>query len=346
MRRLRRVLPLLTLAGVVALTSATALAGEVLAGVKARGVLRCGVSEGIPGFSQQDATGRWQGLDADFCRAVAAAVLGDGERVKFVPLKSSTRFPALQARRIDLLARNATWTLVREAVLQVRFPAILFYDGQAFMVPAGAGIDTPAELGNATVCVEKGTTHERNLRRYAAQRGLSLTPLVIDSATEVAAAFFAGRCAAYSSDASQLAAARTTAPGGPDRYVILPERISKEPLAPVVWGGDPEWATVVRWVLFVLVLAEEEGITRTNLESRLAAGAGQLAWLSQQEEDGGLLAQSLGLDPGWGARAVKAVGNYGEVYARNLGAESPLRIDRGLNRLWTEGGLLYAPPVD
>lgn len=346
MRRLRLALALLALLGVLAVTSAGALAGEVLADVKARGLVRCGVSEGIQGFSQQDATGRWQGLDADFCRAVAAAVLGDGERVEFIPLKSSTRFPALQAKRIDLLVRNTTWNLIREAVLKVQFPAILFYDSQAFLVPAGAGIDTPRQLSGATVCVEKGTTHERNLRRYADQKGLALTPLVIDSAAEVAASFFAGRCAAYTSDASQLAAARIAAPGGPDAYVILPQRIAEEPLAPVVWEGDAEWTTVVRWVAFALILAEQDGITQANLEAKLAAGGGQLAWLAQQDQDKRLLAQSMGLDPGWGARAVKAVGNYGEIYVRNLGADSPLKIERGLNRLWTDGGLLYAPPVD
>lgn len=346
MHELRLAGPMLACALLLGVTPVLGVAGEVLAGVKARGLLRCGVSEGIPGFSQQDAKGRWQGLDADFCRAVAAAVLGDGERVKFVPLKSSSRFPALQARQIDLLARNTTWNLTREAVLRVRFPATLYYDSQAFMVPASAGIDTPADLNGATVCVEKGTTHQRNLKRYAEQGGLSLTPLVIDSASEVAAAFFAGRCAAYTSDTSQLAAARIAAPGGPDDWVILPETISKEPLAPVVWGDDPEWTTLVRWVLFVLILAEEDGITQANLAAKLSAGEGQLAWLARQTEDRGLVAQSLGLAPGWGSRAVESVGNYGEIFDRHLGADSPLRIERGLNRLWTEGGLLYAPPVD
>jgi len=222
------------LLAVVLAVPAPADAGEVLASVKARGVLRCGVSEGIPGFSQRDAAGRWQGLDADFCRAVAAAVLGDGEKVEFVPLKASARFPALQARRVDLLARNTSWTLTREAILKVRFPAVLYYDGQGFLVPVGAGISTPVQLNGARVCVEKGTTHERNLERYGKQQGLSFTPVVIDSASEVAADFFAGRCAAYTSDASQLAAERLQAPAGPDGYLILPERISKEPLAPVV----------------------------------------------------------------------------------------------------------------
>lgn len=322
----------------------SAWAGNTLTAIQSRGVLHCGVSEGILGFSQRDAEGRWQGLDADFCRAVAAAVLGDGERVRFVPLRASARFPALQSGRVDLLARNTSWTLTREAILKVEFPAVLFYDGQGFMVRADAGVSAPSQLDGATLCVEKGTTHARNLERYAKRQGLSLTPLVIDSAKEVAAAFFAGRCRAYSSDASQLAAARAQAPEGPAGYLILPERISKEPLAPVVWGGDPQWTTIVRWVLYALVMAEEDGLTRAGIPAAVAAGRGQLGWLTDAEK--GQLGQALGLAPGWGVRAVAAVGNYGELYERHLGPGSPLGIERGPNRLWTQGGLLYAPPID
>ena len=319
-------------------------AGQVLDGVKARGQLRCGVSEGIPGFSERDAAGRWRGLDADFCRAVAAAVLGDGDKVAFVPLKASTRFPALQGRQVDLLVRNTTWTLTREAVLKVQFPAVLFYDDQGFLVPAAAGVKTLADLAGATVCVEKGTNHGRNLEDYFHARGWSFTPLVIDSANDAAQAFFAGRCRAYTSDASQLVATRLNAPGGPDAYSILAERIAKEPLGPVVWGGDPEWTTVVRWVLFGLILAEENGITQDNAEAEQRTGRGLFARLSGDEK--GLLAQSLALPDGWLLRAIKAVGNYGEVYERNVGRGSPLNIDRGLNRLWNRGGLMYAPPID
>lgn len=321
-----------------------AQAGEVLAAVKSRGILRCGVSEGIAGFSERDAAGRWQGLDADFCRAVAAAVLGDPERVDFVPLKSSTRLPALQARRIDLLVRSTTWTFTREAVLKLQFPAVLFYDGQGFLVPAASGITKPGELDGATVCVEKGTTHERNLKDYCAARGLAVTPLVIDSAREVADAFYSGRCSAYTSDASQLAAARLRAPGGPQGFTILPERISKEPLAPVVWGGDPEWTTLIRWVLYGLITAEEYGATRDNVEAIVAGGHTPLSRLTGNER--GLIAGALGVPVGWAVRAVKAVGNYGEMYERNVGSGSPLKIERGLNGLWTQGGLLYAPPID
>lgn len=321
-----------------------ALPGEILDGVKSRGVLRCGVSEGIPGFSHRDPTGRWVGLDADYCRAVAAAVLGDPEKVTFVPLKASTRFPALQAKSIDLLARDTTWTLVREAVLKIQFPAVLFYDGQAFLVAAADPVTTPAGLDGAKVCVEKGTTHEGNLARYASRMGLTLTPLVIDSTRGVADAFFAGRCRAYTADASLLAVARLRAPGGPEAFKILPERISKEPLAPVVWGGDAQWTTLVRWVLYVLILAEEDGITRGSVDALVAAGGGRLPWVSGLEQ--GQLAQALGITPGWGVRAIQAAGNYGELFERNLGSGSPLNIERGLNRLWSQGGLMYAPPIN
>ena len=327
-----------------ALLTAPATAGTVLERVKSAGVLRCGVSEGIAGFSQRDAAGRWQGFDADFCRAVAAAVVGDGERVQFVPLTAAARFPALQAQRIDLLVRNTTWTLTREAVLRLQFPAVLLYDGQAFMVPAASGITAAAQLRGATVCLEKGTNHLHNLDFYNQHSGLDLKPLVLDAADAVAAAFFAGRCAAYTADGSQLAAVRAAAPGGRGPFVILPERIAEEPLAPVVWEGDPEWTTVVRWVLFALVIAEQEGINRENVAARREHGTGVLARLSG--DDKRLLGQSLGIPVRWVVRAVQAVGNYGEMFERNLGAQSPLKLERGPNRPWTDGGLLYAPPID
>ncbi|TVR97553.1 MAG: amino acid ABC transporter substrate-binding protein [Rhodospirillales bacterium] len=328
----------------ILLSSPPAGAGAVLEAVKARGMLRCGVSEGIAGFSQQDSSGRWQGLDADFCRAVAAAVVGDAEKVEFVPLRASTRFPALQAKKVDLLARNTTWTLTREAVLKVQFPAIIYYDAQGFLVPAESGIREVGGLDGATICVERGTHHRRNLQRYAAQAGLSFIPLVAESAQEVAAAFFEGRCAAYSADTSQLAAARTELPGGADQFVILEERIAEEPLAPVVWGGDPEWTTVVRWTLFGLVLAEKHGVTQANVEALAVAASGPVSGLFQEVKD--QIGEALGLDPSWMVRAIRAVGNYGELFERHVGGESPLKLERGLNRLWGEGGLLYAPPID
>ena len=328
----------------------SAHAGDVITGIKARGKLRCGVSEGIPGFSQQDQAGRWSGLDVDFCRAVTAAVFGDAEKAEFIPLKASARFPALQSGRIDLLTRNTTWTFVRETAFNVQFPAVLFYDGQGFMVAKAANIAKVADLQGATVCVEKGTTHVANLAEYAEERGMRFTPLVIDSTREAGAAFFAGRCQAYTSDASQLAAERLLAPagsGGPDAFVILPERISKEPLAPVVMGGDTQWASLVRWVLYTLILAEEQGITQANVAQKwpeikqrkikfwkLAGGT---------ETNYGHL---IGATDEMGLGVVSAVGNYGEMYDRNVGRDSPLKIERGLNRLWNDGGLMYAPPAD
>jgi len=319
----------------IGLPVGSAAAGEILAQLKSRGVLRCGVSEGIAGLSAKDGSGRWVGLDADFCRGLAAAVLSDAEKVTFVPLRASMRFPALQLGTIDVLARNTTWTLDREAGLRVQFAGIILYDGQGFMVPSSARVASLAQLDGATICVEKGTTHERNLAEYFAARSLRVQPLVIDSTAGVAEAFFAGRCKAYTSDGSQLAAVRLRAPAG-QSLVILPERISKEPLAPAVRHGDADWLTLVRWVLFALVAAEENGITQ-----KIARDTGASRALASEAA----ISKVLGADPGWALRAVQSVGNYGEIFERNLGKHSPLKLERGLNRLWTDGGLMYAPPL-
>jgi general L-amino acid transport system substrate-binding protein len=318
-------------------------AGEVLNGVKARGQLRCGVSEDIPGFSEQDAGGAWRGLDVDFCRAVAAAVLGAPDKVEFIPLRTSARFPALRTRRVDLLLGSATWTLTREAVLKVQFPGILFYDGQGFMVPAAANVGSIADLDGARVCVEEGTTNERTLTAYFQAQGWSVQPVVADSAPKAADTLFAGGCAAYTADAAQLSAMRLRAPGGPQAFAILSERISREPLSPAVWGGDPEWTTVVRWVLNVLILAEYYGVTRDDPDAVIAERVNP--W-PRADEDREHIAKGMGIPTGWARRLLQAVGNYGEIYERNVGRDSPLKIERGLNRLWTEGGLHYAPPID
>ena len=315
-----------------------AMAGDTLAEVKSRGTLRCGVSEGVPGFSVKDAAGRWTGIETDFCRAVAAAALGDAGRVTFVPLRASARFPALRSGAVDLLARSTTWTLGREAGLKVLFAGVLLYDGQGFLVPAASGVKSVAQLNGATVCVEKGTMHEPNLADYFTARGLRVTPLVIDSAAGVVDAFFAGRCGAYSSDASHLAVARLRAPGG-QAFDILPERISKEPLGPVVRSGDDEWFLLVRWTLFALIAAEEAGVTPADIRERAREPVVQRV-LGTLSESG----RVLGVAPDWALRAVEAVGNYGDLFERNLGSQSPLHLERGLNRLWTQGGLMYAPP--
>jgi len=326
-----------------AVLSLTVQAGETLDAVKSRGRLRCGVSEGLAGFSERDASGRWIGFDVDFCRAVAAAALGDAEKVAFVPLKASERFPALQNRTIDLLLRNTTWTISRESGLKVQFPGILFYDGQAFMVPKKTDVKKIAQLNGATVCVEKGTTHVQNLADFFAARGMKVTPLIWDSTADVTSAFFSGRCRAYTSDASQLAAVRIRAPGGTQSFDILPERISKEPLGPVVMRGDDDWFTLVRWVLFALIAAEESGITRGNV-AVIAKTTHDPVLRRALGIDGGY-GKALGVSDDWAVLAVKAVGNYGEIFERNFGSGSALKLDRGLNRLWTEGGLLYAPPL-
>jgi general L-amino acid transport system substrate-binding protein len=318
---------------------AQAAAGDTLAQVKSRGTLRCGVAEDSAGFATKDAAGRWSGLDVDFCRAVAAAALGDAGKVTFVPLRASERFPALQARTIDLLVRQTTWTLLREGNLKVLFAGVLFYDNQGFLVPADSGIKAAAQLKGATVCVVKGTTSGQNLADYSAANGLDIRPLVSESMSGSLEALLAGRCRALTSDASQLAAARVRSLGGSRAYVFLPERISKEPLGPVVRSGDDDWFTLVRWVLFALVGAEEAGLTRAGLSERARNPDAQRT-LGRVEQSG----QALGVDDDWMLRVVQSVGNYGEIYERNLGRDSAFNIERGPNKPWTRGGLMYAPP--
>ena len=325
----------------VALIPASADAGDTLARVKSRKVLRCGVSEGLIGFSVKDPAGEWTGLDVDFCRAVAAAV-GERVKVQFVPLFASARFPALQADEIDLLVRNTTWTLGREAFLGVQFAGILFYDGQGFMVPRRGKVRRIADLKGATICVVKGTTSEQNLADYFRAHGWTYQPLVLESVAEIRDALVSGRCQAYTSDASQLASVRMEVPEGTKRYTILPDLISKEPLGPVVRRGDEEWFTLVRWVLLALIQAEELGITRENVRA-LRDTSTDAAVQRLLGKTGGF-GKALGVDNDWVVRVVGTVGNYGEIFERNLGRESVLNLERGLNRLWTQGGLMYAPP--
>ena len=328
-------------AALLALSGAAHAASDTLARVRANGALRCGIPEQLPGFAEKDASGRYRGFSADFCRAVAAAVLGDPEKVTFTPVSAAGRFPLLLSGRIDLLAHTSTWTLGREAGVGVRFPAIYYYDGQGFLVPA-AGASRSEDLKGATVCVEKGTTSVANLEDDFRRRGIAYTPQVIETLPATAAAFFAGKCQAYTSDRSKLFAVRSRAPGGPEAWRILPETISREPLAPAVRRGDEEWETIVRWVLNALVAAEDAGLTRASVRRTLEAAADPAH--RRLAEDGKVVSRSLGLAPDWYIRAVEAGGNYGEIHERNLGAGSPLRIERGLNRLWKDGGLLYSPP--
>ena len=318
----------------------TAHAGDILARVQSNGVVRCGVSEGIAGFSIKDAGGRWTGLDADFCRAVAAAALGDGEKVVFIPLFASARFPALKANQIDLLARNTTQTLGREVNIGTHFAGILYYDGQSFLVPADSRVQQVRDLDGASICVLKESTHVVHLADYFKAHGLGYQPVIVESVTLAKDEFFTGRCQAYTSDASTLASVRVEAPGGPDGFRILPERISKEPLGPVVNRGDEQWFALVKWVLLTLIEAEEHGITRENVRKVLGTSTDP----SVQAILGGGYAKALGISPGWVVRVVETAGNYGEMFERNLGSHSALKIDRGLNRLWNQGGLMYSPP--
>lgn len=319
--------------------ASSAVAGETIEQIKTRRTLRCGVSDSMLGFSTQDATGRWSGLDVDICRAVAAAALGDPERVTFVPLRASARFPALRLGTIELLARNTTWTLTREAGLKIVFAGISFYDAQAFMVQASSKVTAVAQLKGATVCVQRGTTSEDNLADYFAAQGWDVTPLVMGSMVEAAEAFFAGRCEAYTADATHLAATGLQPPQG-RRVRILPERISREPHAPAVRSGDDDWLILVRWVLFALIAAEEAGITQAKAQAGMSD-----ATVRRALEVDADIGKALGTGPDWALRAVQSVGNYGEMFERNLGSASPLKLERGLNRLWNRGGLMYAPPL-
>ncbi len=319
-----------------------ACAGVTFERIKTRGDLRCGVSEGIPGFSSKDPSGSWQGLDVDFCRALAAAVLGDSQKVIFYPLQASQRFASLKAGEIDVLARNTTWTLEREATLEVLFAGVLYYDAQAFLVPAASRTNDLSHLEGKSICVVKGTTQEMNLEYIFRDRNLSYQPMVVDTLAKGAEALATGGCAALTSEQPQLAGIRMNAAGGPDTFVQLPEQFAKEPLGPVVRRGDDEWFTIVRWVLFTLVRAEELGITRASLQSRLnnSTDSKMQRWAATD----GIISRSLQIQPGWAVRALEAGGNYGELFERNLGSQSPLKLERGLNRLYTQGGLMYAPP--
>jgi general L-amino acid transport system substrate-binding protein len=317
-------------------------AGQTLDRVRANRVVRCGVGENLPGFSQKNEAGRWQGFDVDFCRAVAAAVLGQADQVAFVPVTYANRFPILLSGKIDLLLHTTTYTFEREGAIGVQFAGVLYYDGQGFLVPKQSGIRTLADLNGATICLGKRTTHEGNLAEYFAKLGRTFKPLAFDSLPEITAAFFDGQCQALTLDRSQLAAVRAMAPGGAQNYDLLPETISREPLGPVVRRGDDEWLTVVKWVLFALIEAEERGITQANVRTLLTTSTDP--GLRTVLASDGLAEKALGLNPGWVVRVIEAVGNYGEIFERNFGRQSGLNLERGLNRLWTQGGLLYAPP--
>lgn len=340
---LKQVTGVAFVASAATLMASPAHAGKTLDTIKQRGQLVCGVSTGVAGFSQADSSGNWSGLDVDTCRAVAAAVLGDAKKVKWVPLTTAQRLTALQSGEIDVLSRATTWTLSRDASLGLQFTGVNYYDGQAFMVPVKSNIKDPKQLKGATVCVQTGTTAEKNLTDYSRANKLNIKPVVFEKQEAVSGAYFAGRCAAITIDASALASMRSNEAKDPKEHEILPTLISKEPLSPVVRRGDDEWATIVKWVLFGLIEAEEYGITQANVDKMLAESSDPavLRILGKSEDTGKL----LGLSRDWMASAIKAGGNYGEMFERNVGPDSPVKLPRGLNNLWSKGGILFAPPI-
>ncbi len=327
------------------LAATTLVSGMAMAAtlddIKARGELICGSNTGLTGFGAPDASGNWAGFDVDLCRAIAAAVLGDATKVKFVPTTGETRFTALQSGEVDLLVRNSTWTLSRDSELALDFVAVNYYDGQGFMVKKDLGVSSAKELDGATVCIQTGTTTELNLADFFKQNNITYQPVTVADDSEAQRQYLAGACDAYTTDASGLAASRATMPDA-ESHVILPEIISKEPLGPVVRHGDSAWGDVVRWTYYALLIAEEKGITSANVE--------EVATSTADEEVKRLLGVSgemgakMGVDNDAFKRSIAAVGNYGEIFARNIGEGTTINLARGLNALWTQGGLQYAPP--
>lgn len=325
------------------LTALPAHAGKTLDSIKSRGQVVCGVNTSLAGFGAADSAGKWTGLDVDVCRAVAAAVLGDAEKVKYVPLNAQQRFTALQSGEVDVLSRNTTFTLTRDASLGLNMTAVTYYDGQGFMVPVKSKIKSAKQLKGQTVCVQSGTTTEKNLTDYSKASSLGIKPVVFEQLEAAENAYFTGRCIAYTTDASGLASTRNKVAKVPADHVILPELISKEPLGPMVRRGDDEWFAIVKWTIYGLLEAEEYGITQANVDSLKTSSTDPVVKriLGTSEDTGKL----LGLDKEWMARAIKATGNYGEMFERNVGPKSALGLPRGVNNQWNKGGLMYAMPI-
>ncbi len=328
-------------AAAAAVGLSTAASAGTLDDVRGKGSVQCGVSQGLPGFSNPDTEGNWTGLDVDVCRGVAAAVFGDADKVKYTPLSAKERFTALQSGEVDVLSRNTTWTLVRDTSLGLDFVGVNYYDGQGFMVRSDLGIKSAKELAGASVCVNIGTTTELNMADFFRSNNMDYKPVVFEKADEVVAAYDAGRCDVYTTDASGLAAQRIKLKD-PNAHVILPEIISKEPLGPVVRHGDNNWGDVVRWTLFAMVEAEELGVTSANVDEMKSSSNPNIKRLLGAE---GEMGKSLGLPNEWAYNVIKQVGNYGESYDRNVGPNTALKLERGLNALWKDGGLQYPMPV-
>ena len=328
---------------VLGLAAAPAQAGKTVEAIKARGQLICGVNTGLAGFSSADSQGNWSGLDVDVCKAIAAAMLGDASKVKYVPLNAQQRFTALQSGEIDILSRNTTWTLTRDASLGMNFTNTTYYDGQGFMVPSKGKIKSAKQLKGATVCVQSGTTTEKNLTDFSRANKLDIKPVVFEKQEASTSAYFSGRCQAFTTDASGLASIRNKEAKVPAEHLILPELISKEPLGPSVRRGDDEFFAIAKWVIYALIEAEEYGITQANVDAmKTKTDDPAIGRILGSTEDTGKL---LGLDKEWAARAIKATGNYGEIFERNVGPKSALGVPRGINNLWNKGGIMYAPPI-
>ena len=337
---MKKVAGILALA-LIAIFVAQSASAQTLKTVKDRGMLICGANGTLAGFGLPDAQGHWTGLDVDVCRAIAAAIFNDPNKVKFVPLTAKDRFTALQSSEVDVLVRNTTWTSSRDTSLGLNFTGVDYYDGQGFMVRKSLKVNSALELNGASVCVQQGTTTELNLADYFQAHKMQLKSVTFATANEAIKAYDAGRCDAYTTDASGLYAERLRL-ANPDDHIILPEIISKEPLGPVVRQGDDQWFDIVKWVLFAMINAEELGITQKNVDDMMKSTNPAIKRFVGTEGNYG---EQMGLTKDWAVRIVKLVGNYGEVFDRNVGKDSPLKIDRGLNRLWNKGGIQYAPPI-
>ncbi len=332
-------------AGVVAATlvgaAGTAFAGKDLDAIKARGQLICGVTTGVAGFSLADSQGKWTGLDVDLCKAIAAAMFGDAEKSKFTPTTAQQRFVALQSGEVDVITRNATQTLLRDTSLGFNIAGVNFYDGQGFLVPAKSNIKSAKELSGATICVQPGTTTELNLADYFRKQKMTFKPVLIEKLDELLQAYAAGRCDAYTTDASGLAAVRVGQLAGKGEHTILPERISKEPLGPIVRHGDDQWLDLVKWTLMGMIEAEEMGITSKNVDEMLKSDDPAIKRFLGVTPGYG---KAVGVDEKWMYNIIKQIGNYGDSFERNVGKNTGLKLERGQNALWTNGGLMYAIP--
>ena len=325
----------------ISATAVSAQAPAALAQIKTKGVITCGVGPGLAGFGIPDAQGAWSGLDVDLCRAISAAIFNDPSKVKYIPLSSKDRFTALQSGEVDLLVRNSTWTMTRDASLGILFTGVNYYDGQGFMVRKKLGVTSALQLSGASVCTQQGTTTELNLADYFRANNLKYEVVAFASSDETIKAYDAGRCDAFTTDASGLYAERLKLTA-PDDHIVLPEIISKEPLGPSVRNNDPSWFNLVKWVHYAMLNAEELGVTKANVDEMLKSPNPEIKRLLGTE---GKFGEAIGLTTDWAYRIIKHVGNYGESFEKNVGQGSLLKIARGQNGLWTKGGLQYAPPV-